>query len=79
MRTCAGCGRRAPQSELARFAAVEGVLVEGRTLPGRGVYTCRSVACFHAARTRRGFTRTLRASVTVGEPPDSLYTDSLDG
>jgi predicted RNA-binding protein YlxR (DUF448 family) len=78
-RTCAGCGRRAPQPELVRFAAVEGVLTKGRTLPGRGVYTCRSVACFQAARAHRGFARTLRENVTVGESPDSLYTDSLDG
>lgn len=79
MRTCAGCRRRAPQSELVRFAAVEGVLTEGRALPGRGVYTCSSSACFAVARTRRAFARRLRADVTVGEPPDSLYTDALDG
>ena len=39
-RTCAGCGRKAPQSELVRFAAVDGRLTPGRALPGRGVYTC---------------------------------------
>jgi predicted RNA-binding protein YlxR (DUF448 family) len=79
VRTCAGCGRKAPQSQLVRFAVVEGVLTQGRTLPGRGVYTCRSDACFRAARARRAFARTLRANVTVGEPPDSLYTEPLDG
>jgi predicted RNA-binding protein YlxR (DUF448 family) len=79
VRTCAGCGRKAPQSQLVRFAAVEGALTEGRTLPGRGVYTCRSDMCFRTARARRGFARTLRTTVTVGEPPDSLYTDLLDG
>ncbi|MGL6278827.1 MAG: DUF448 domain-containing protein [Gaiella sp.] len=78
-RTCAGCGRRAPQSEFVRFAARDGILTAGRALPGRGVYTCRARACFEAARARRAFARALRAPVTVGEPPDSLYTDALDG
>ena len=53
-RTCAGCGRKAPQAELVRFAAVDGALTPGRTLPGRGVYTCRRLACFERALARRG-------------------------
>jgi predicted RNA-binding protein YlxR (DUF448 family) len=46
VRRCAGCGRRAPQHELVRFAVRDGELVAGRTEPGRGTYTCRSGACF---------------------------------
>ncbi|MBD0289636.1 MAG: YlxR family protein [Thermoleophilia bacterium] len=74
VRSCAGCGRKAPQRELVRFAAADGVLVAdaARRLPGRGVYTCRSVACFERARARRSFARTLRRRVSV--PPTLLLS-----
>ncbi|MBA2383478.1 MAG: YlxR family protein, partial [Actinobacteria bacterium] len=62
-RTCAGCGRKAPQQELIRFAARDGRLVAGRTEPGRGVYTCRRLACFERASARRAFNRVLRHTV----------------
>ncbi|MBA2616121.1 MAG: DUF448 domain-containing protein [Actinobacteria bacterium] len=67
VRTCVGCGRKAPQSELARFAAPDGTLVADRKrrLSGRGAYTCRSAACFERARARRAFARTLRRAVAV--------------
>ena len=65
IRTCAGCGVRAPQSELVRFAAVDGRLASGRALPGRGAYTCRRLACFERAVTKRRFNRVLRRTVTV--------------
>jgi uncharacterized protein len=66
-RTCVGCGRKAPQRELVRFAAPAGVLEadEGRSLPGRGAYTCRRPSCFERAASRRAFARTLRRTVTV--------------
>jgi predicted RNA-binding protein YlxR (DUF448 family) len=64
-RTCAGCGRKRPQDELVRFAAVDGRLVAGRALPGRGVYTCRRLACFERAASRRAFSRVLRQKVSV--------------
>jgi predicted RNA-binding protein YlxR (DUF448 family) len=73
-RTCAGCGRKAPQAELVRFAAVDGHLVPGRTLPGRGVYTCRRLACFERAAARRAFNRVLRTTVIVEPMPADLYT-----
>jgi len=68
-RTCAGCGRKAPQAELVRFAAPDGTLEADpkRRCPGRGVYTCASADCFERARARGGFARTLRRSVTI--PP----------
>ena len=52
--------------ELVRFAAVDGVLTQGRSLPGRGAYTCRparraSSRLSSAARSARA----LRADVTV--------------
>ena len=78
VRTCVGCGRKAPQSDLRRFTARGGVLTAdfGRRLPGRGAYTCRSAACFERARARRAFARTLRQPVTV---PDGLNALSEEG
>ena len=64
-RTCAGCGRKAPQAQLLRFAARDGHLVLGRMEPGRGAYTCRRLACFERARSRRAFNRVLKQTVLV--------------
>lgn len=64
-RTCAGCGRKAPQPELVRFAARDGALVAGRTVPGRGVYTCRRAVCFERALASRAFNRVLRQNLTI--------------
>ena len=74
-RTCAGCGRKAPQSDLRRFAARAGTLVEGRTEPGRGVYTCRRLSCFERAADRRAFSRVLKRTVVVDPALSRLYTD----
>jgi predicted RNA-binding protein YlxR (DUF448 family) len=57
-----------------RFAAVNGELTPGRTLPGRGVYTCARLLCFERALARRGFNRVLRQSVTVDPALSRLYT-----
>ncbi len=75
VRTCAGCGRKAPQAELLRFAAVDGVLEAGRQLPGRGVYTCRRLPCFERAAASRAFARVLRRNVVVEPGLVHLYTD----
>ena len=79
MRRCAGCGRRAPQAELLRFAARDGVLVAGRHEPGRGAYTCRSLTCFERAAERRRFARVLRQQVRVGPELRRLYTGATNG
>jgi predicted RNA-binding protein YlxR (DUF448 family) len=71
-----GCGRKASQAELVRFAAVDGRLTPGKTLPGRGVYTCRRLACFERALARRAFNRVLRRTVTVEPELARLYTDA---
>jgi predicted RNA-binding protein YlxR (DUF448 family) len=78
VRTCVGCGRRAPQADLVRFVAQDGRLVNdpARRLPGRGAYICRSAACFERARTRRAFSRTLRRAVVV---PESLNAIPEEG
>jgi uncharacterized protein len=73
VRTCAGCGRKAPQHELQRFHAEAGELVPGAG-PGRGVYTCRRLPCFERAASRRAFNRTLRANLRVDPGLSRLYT-----
>jgi predicted RNA-binding protein YlxR (DUF448 family) len=74
LRTCAGCGRKAPQAELLRFAAVDGVLSAGRALPGRGAYTCKRVPCFERAVAHRGFNRVLRQNLKIDQALVRLYT-----
>ena len=74
IRSCVGCGRKAPQSELLRFAAPDGKLVPGAGHPGRGAYTCRRLACFERAVARRAFNRTLRRTVQVEPGLTGLYT-----
>jgi predicted RNA-binding protein YlxR (DUF448 family) len=74
IRSCIGCGRKAPQGQLLRFAAVDGQLVPGAGMPGRGAYTCRRLACFERAVSRRAFNRTLRKTVRIGQELTSLYT-----
>ena len=74
IRSCIGCGRKAPQSELLRFVAKDGRLVAGPKEPGRGAYTCRRLSCFERALSRRAFNRTLRRNVRVEPELASLYT-----
>ena len=72
-RTCAGCGRKAPQAELLRFVAHEGALTPSAKGPGRGVYTCRRLACFERATARRAFNRTLKSTIRVDPGLARLY------
>ena len=76
VRTCAGCGRKAPQQELVRFVARDGTLVPLAKGPGRGAYTCRRLACFERAAASRGFNRTLKTTVRVEPELARLYTDA---
>jgi uncharacterized protein len=73
-RSCIGCGRKALQSELLRFVARDGRLVQGANDPGRGAYTCRRLSCFERAVARRAFNRTLRRNVRIEPELASLYT-----
>jgi predicted RNA-binding protein YlxR (DUF448 family) len=75
VRTCAGCGRRAPQAELVRFGAVDGLLVPGRPPSGRSAYTCPRLDCFRRATERRAFARALRRRVDVRQELERLYTE----
>ena len=74
-RTCVGCGRKAPQFELLRFGSVDGRLQAGRTVPGRGAYTCRRLVCFERAVAARGFNRVLRRTMVVEPELARHYTD----
>ncbi len=74
-RTCAGCGRKALQTELVRFSAREGRLVSGRSNPGRGAYTCLRLACFERAVESRAFNRVLKQTVVVDPALRRLYTE----
>ena len=81
VRTCVGCGRKAPQAELLRFVAREGRLSPGRLEPGRlepgrSAYTCRRLACFERAVAQRAFARVLRRPVRVEPSLTSLYTEA---
>ena len=74
-RTCAGCGRKAPQAELLRFGSIGDRLVAGRMVPRRGAYTCRRLSCFERARASRGFNRVLRRTVQVDPDLVRHYTE----
>jgi uncharacterized protein len=76
LRTCVGCGRRAPKDELLRFVARSGALAPGPGDPGRGAYTCRRLACFERAVSRNAFSRTLKRTVRVDPELAHLYTDA---
>jgi uncharacterized protein len=73
-----GCGRKAPQRELVRFVAPQGVLELDTSQPrrGRGAYTCPRELCFARAAQRRAFSRTLRRNVVV---PTRLNPFSQEG
>ena len=58
-----------------RFVEREGLLAHGSIAPGRGAYTCRRLACFERAVSRRAFARVLRRPVRVELSLTALYTD----
>jgi len=55
------------------------VLVAGRKEPGRGAYTCRSLACFELAAQRGMFARVLERQVQIGPELRGLYTGVTHG
>ena len=69
-----GCGRKAPQPELLRFTAPDGLLRHDPKGAGRGAYTCARLACFERAAARRAFARTLRRNVQIDPALTRLYT-----
>ena len=62
IRTCVGCGVRAPKDALLRMvAAPDGLSLDAaRRAPGRGAYLHRAPTCWEAFVRRRGPVRSLR-------------------
>lgn len=86
MRTCVGCRKRAPASELLRFVAVEdgtGSATGGfrlvpdpaRTAPGRGAHLHPDPACLALAQRRRALGRALHIS---GVPDVGALVEFID-
>jgi hypothetical protein len=69
IRTCVGCGSRAPQPELMRFVSAGTGLAwdPGHRAPGRGAYLHPQPACWDAFVRRRGAVRSLRATPARAE------------
>lgn len=65
VRSCMGCGQRAPQATLLRMTWRDGALVRDgvRRAPGRGGYLHGDPSCWSAFVARRGPVRALRAAV----------------
>jgi len=62
VRTCVGCRKRAPVTDLLRVVVRTGALVPDprRRLPGRGASVHPTPECLDAAERRRAFVRALR-------------------
>ncbi|MEI4272718.1 YlxR family protein [Klenkia sp. LSe6-5] len=76
VRTCVGCRRRAPVTELLRVV-VQGTRLTPdprRRLPGRGASVHPTPECLRAAVRRRAFPRALRVSAPLetGELQDHV-------
>ncbi len=68
IRTCVGCGRKAPQQELLRLKAEAGSVVFDRTRTGgRGTWLHPALACLDRALRRRAFPRALRAQGVLAD------------
>jgi uncharacterized protein len=65
VRSCVGCGTRAPQAELVRMTWRDGALRRdgARRADGRGAYLHGRPACWNAFLARRGPVRSLRTAV----------------
>ncbi|WP_082556421.1 YlxR family protein [Modestobacter sp. Leaf380] len=67
VRTCVGCRRRAPVTDLLRVVVRESRLTPdpARRLPGRGASVHPTPECLRAADRRRAFPRALRRSAPL--------------
>ncbi len=69
VRTCVGCRRRAPKTELLRIARADGGAapdVLGHE-PGRGAYVHRDAGCVRLAARPGAFARALRTGLDQEE------------
>ena len=70
LRTCLGCGARAPQCMLLRLARDgSGAIVADsrRCAPGRGGYLHRDGTCWERFAARKGLLRSLRVTLSRAE------------
>ncbi len=68
IRTCVGCRRKLPQSDLLRVVMDDRGSIRPATVPrrqGRGAYVCPDVDCMERARRVKGFDRAFRRPVAV--------------
>jgi len=65
LRTCVGCRRKRPQSELVRCVFGPDGPTVSRTAPGRGAWWC-STECLHTAIRRKAFERAWKRAVPAG-------------
>jgi predicted RNA-binding protein YlxR (DUF448 family) len=74
-RTCVGCRKRVPATELIRFVSTgsgDSLRLQvdpGRRLPGRGAHLHPDPACFALAERRRAFGRALRLNGVADTGP----------
>jgi len=66
IRTCAGCGRRAPREQLRRFGLAKDGGLEWRRTGGRGSYLHRSADCVGRFVQRKKVVPGLRARIARG-------------
>jgi predicted RNA-binding protein YlxR (DUF448 family) len=73
VRTCVGCRKRAPVTDLLRVVVRDGALVPDprRRLPGRGASVHPTLECLRAAERRRAFPRALRLPGGGGSPVEA--------
>ncbi len=68
IRTCVGCGQKAPQTALVRFKADGGTVVLDRArMGGRGAWLHPAPECLDRALRRRAFPRALRAQGVLAD------------
>ncbi|MFG3643236.1 YlxR family protein [Micromonospora sp. NPDC047762] len=81
-RTCVGCRKRAPASELLRVVAVRDEAGHSlrpdprRRLPGRGANMHPDPACFALAVRRRAFGRALRSTEVLDHGALAEHVDA---
>ena len=64
IRTCLGCQKRLPKTQLLKFVLKDGIVVFDRkgTGGGRSVYCCNDKSCLHNfCRQKKKLSRALRA------------------
>lgn len=87
VRTCLGCGAKAPKTALVRFVALDGCLViDGKQVaPGRGAYCCPKIQCYQRfvkqqkklAWALRGHEKEKMGSIVLSQGLDAEFISCL--